>query len=248
MKHLVLFSMVVATSLFVRQPACPRNSIDVVVHGHDAKTIREYGDLLRLELNDDAHARARAFLAPRVWLFLELEQLRVLQTDIDRRWDWEVARASGFTIEDGPPPPMDTQRIVLSLRERFERATNEIFTSPDGLSLVVPRATERGRDAALWIQSDPRFGLVQLDILPASQSSAAKKTAADARAVIADDRALFRRVPADQAEKIPIVLAIGNHIQRAHERGIITDTNWAKIGPFVPPADLAPLAERDLVF
>ncbi|HEY3352467.1 MAG TPA: MMPL family transporter [Polyangia bacterium] len=53
-------------------------------------------------------------------------------------------------------------------------------------------------------------------------------------------------VPAQQADKIPIVAEIGALLRRAHERGGIPEADWPQIAALLPPADLAAFALADL--
>jgi predicted RND superfamily exporter protein len=53
-------------------------------------------------------------------------------------------------------------------------------------------------------------------------------------------------VPADQAGKIPILLAIKAKLLRARARGLITDADWADLERHLPADDLAPFRADDL--
>src|SRR6202041_1488181 len=52
--------------------------------------------------------------------------------------------------------------------------------------------------------------------------------------------------PADQAGKIPILLAIKAKLLRARARGLITDADWADLERHLPPDDLAPFRADEL--
>jgi predicted RND superfamily exporter protein len=53
-------------------------------------------------------------------------------------------------------------------------------------------------------------------------------------------------VPADQETKIPILEQIKRRILKARARKIISDEDWAKIEPYLPPDDLKPFGIKDL--
>jgi hypothetical protein len=53
-------------------------------------------------------------------------------------------------------------------------------------------------------------------------------------------------VPRNQAQKIPLLLAIKAKLLRARARGLISDADWTDIERHLPSADLAPFREADL--
>lgn len=57
---------------------------------------------------------------------------------------------------------------------------------------------------------------------------------------------LLDLVPAGQADKIPVLLRLRERLTRAHERGSMTEADWAEIAPKLPPADLRPFSMDDL--
>ena len=57
---------------------------------------------------------------------------------------------------------------------------------------------------------------------------------------------LWALVPERQPEKVPVLLAIAERVERAHERGIVSDADWARVAPYLPPKDLAPFGIADL--
>ncbi|CAN5466085.1 hypothetical protein BH09MYX1_BH09MYX1_26100 [soil metagenome] len=57
---------------------------------------------------------------------------------------------------------------------------------------------------------------------------------------------LFDFVPKDQAAKIPTLLAIGERLRRAHDKGFIKDDDWAAVEPLLPPLELVPFGIADL--
>jgi hypothetical protein len=61
-----------------------------------------------------------------------------------------------------------------------------------------------------------------------------------------DLHALEDFVPKQQAEKIPVLLAIKDKVVRAHKRGIIKEEDWEKIKDKLPPDDLKPFTMADL--
>ena len=66
---------------------------------------------------EDGPHDVKAFLAPRLGLFLDRAELERLDRDVQARWDYEVMHASGFAIDDDePPPPLDWAGIEARLR------------------------------------------------------------------------------------------------------------------------------------
>jgi hypothetical protein len=57
---------------------------------------------------------------------------------------------------------------------------------------------------------------------------------------------LFDFVAADQEEKIPVLLDIGRLLRRARAVGALSDADWSRIGPLLPPPDLKPYGVADL--
>jgi uncharacterized protein len=53
-------------------------------------------------------------------------------------------------------------------------------------------------------------------------------------------------VPADQAEKIPIMLEIRGYVEKAKERGLLKGKEMDAIWRFMPPLDIKPIAMNDL--
>src|SRR5580658_7024239 len=59
-------------------------------------------------------------------------------------------------------------------------------------------------------------------------------------------RSLWSFVPKDQDQKLATLLALGSRLERAHERGFISEHDWERIGPLLPPAGLIPFGIDDL--
>jgi hypothetical protein len=59
-------------------------------------------------------------------------------------------------------------------------------------------------------------------------------------------RSLWSFVPREQEEKIPTLIALGNRLRRAHERGFIANADWAELAELLPPEGLAPFGIADL--
>jgi hypothetical protein len=57
---------------------------------------------------------------------------------------------------------------------------------------------------------------------------------------------LWDMVPDDQAAKIPVLLEIGERLERAHERGFLSADEWRKVKDVLPPDDLRPFGISDL--
>jgi hypothetical protein len=57
---------------------------------------------------------------------------------------------------------------------------------------------------------------------------------------------LWDMVADDQESKIPVLLEIGDKLERARERGYLTDPDWNKVKETIPPHDLRPYGLNDL--
>ena len=73
------------------------------------------------------------------------------------------------------------------------------------------------------------------------------------QAAAADDLKPFKKlhalqdfVPADQEAKIPLLLRIRQRLMRARAQGVVTDEDWKKIEPVMPPEDLKAFGMYDL--
>ena len=51
-------------------------------------------------------------------------------------------------------------------------------------------------------------------------------------------------VPEDQEAKLPILLEIGDRLERARARGFINDADWDRVKDAIPPKDLHALRAR----
>jgi uncharacterized protein len=63
-----------------------------------------------------------------------------------------------------------------------------------------------------------------------------------------DVRTVDDLVPPNQAEHLQRLRKLARRIGRAHDRGAIDDTTWAKTEPLLPTADVAPFSVGDLPF
>jgi predicted RND superfamily exporter protein len=122
-------------------------NVFIVLEGSDAVTLRALGDALVPVLRgvgtpwvhsaEDGVQAVRAFLQPRSLLFLGLPELRSLRDDVDARWDWEVGRQTGSSLDD-TAPPIRSQAIRDRLRTSgADRFPDGYFASKDGRTLVV---------------------------------------------------------------------------------------------------------------
>jgi uncharacterized protein len=57
---------------------------------------------------------------------------------------------------------------------------------------------------------------------------------------------LWDTIPEDQDTKIPVLLEIGERLERARSRHYLSDADWAKVKDYVPPHDLRPYGLQDL--
>jgi predicted RND superfamily exporter protein len=57
---------------------------------------------------------------------------------------------------------------------------------------------------------------------------------------------VFDFVPKDQVEKLPLLLRLRERLSKAHRRGALSEADFAKLEPYLPPSDLAPWSAADL--
>lgn len=131
----------------------------ILLESDDRAAMRAFGDALVPRLSalgpgvvssaEDGIQAAREYLRPRAGLFVEKEDLEKLRADVDARWDWEVSRAVGASLDDdesSAPPPLGRDE----LKKRFEgKAKGKLhgrkidkykdgyYESEDGKALVV---------------------------------------------------------------------------------------------------------------
>jgi predicted RND superfamily exporter protein len=144
-------------------------TILVVLEGADRGALRSMGDAIVPALTalgpaevssaEDGPHDVRAFLAPRLGLFVERAVLEQLERDVEARWDSEVMRASGFSLDDDEAPPaLDWSGIEKRLRdgahvapgsETIDRFRDGYYERADGRALVViARSPVPGGDLA----------------------------------------------------------------------------------------------------
>jgi predicted RND superfamily exporter protein len=122
---------------------------------------------------EDGMHDALQFFTPRAGLFGELEKLQKLKSDLDARYDWEVAKATDTSIDDDEPPPeIDPER----LKESFgvtdadtERYPDGYYQSKDGRVVVVAiRSKIHGSDSGNGAEALRRIKAVVDRVNPAS--------------------------------------------------------------------------------
>ena len=95
-------------------------------------------------------------------------------------------------------------------------------------------------------------GMVVLADTPDEARELEKKLQADWDAAPASAKpfhavhSLWDMVPEGQEKKIPVLLEIGERLERARARGFIHDDDWQKVKDLVPPTDLHPYGLDDL--
>ena len=105
---------------------------------------------------EDGIQQAKAFIAPRAGLFLQLSELEQLRDDVNARWDYEVAKETGSLLDDNGPPV-----TVEDIDKRFAKKEKEArggggeerpdgyYERKDGTALVVvARSPIAGGDLA----------------------------------------------------------------------------------------------------
>jgi predicted RND superfamily exporter protein len=91
---------------------------------------------------EDGTQAARSFLTPRAGLFLTVPELQQLRSDVEARWDYEVAKESGELLDDNGPP-VTMQQIEDRFRKKADAAgakedhSEGYYARKDGTGLVV---------------------------------------------------------------------------------------------------------------
>ena len=127
-------------------------NVFVVLEGDDPAALRELGDRLVPKLraiggpwvgsSEDGVQIARSYLLPRAALFAERAKLEKLRADLDARWDWEIAKKLGTSIDDDEAPPPITRATFerafdRGRRDELDRFPGGYYQSKDGKALVV---------------------------------------------------------------------------------------------------------------
>jgi hypothetical protein len=95
-------------------------------------------------------------------------------------------------------------------------------------------------------------GMVVLTDTPEEARELESKLQADWNAAPVDAKpfhavhSLWDMVPDGQEAKIPVLLEVGERLERARSRGFINDEDWSKVKDLVPPMDLRPFGLEDL--
>jgi hypothetical protein len=91
-------------------------------------------------VEDGVHDVVR-YLGPRAGLYVEREKLEKVRDDIEKRFEYEVAKAGGTLIDENePPPPLDAKQIQKTLGLKEETAQeypDGYYQSQDGKTVVV---------------------------------------------------------------------------------------------------------------
>jgi hypothetical protein len=137
--------------------ASASQTILVVLEGSDRAVLRRMGDAVvpallalgpaEVSSAEDGPHEVKAFLGPRLGLFLDRAELERLDHDIEARWDFEVSHATGNSFDDDEsPPPLDWSGIEGRLRggsrdlassEPIDRFRDGYYERADGGALVV---------------------------------------------------------------------------------------------------------------
>lgn len=138
------------------------STIFVVLEGDDTAAMRKAADALVPPLKaigpplvgavEDGVHDAVAFMGPRAGLFADRKALEKLRADVDARFEYEVAKATGadLGLDDEKPPEINAQTIQeqLGLKdEDTKRFPDGYYQSQDGKTLIVAiRAGVLGSD------------------------------------------------------------------------------------------------------
>jgi len=126
--------------------ASAAQTVLVVLEGADREVLRSLGDGVVPALKALGHAEIssaedgphdiRAFIAPRLGLFVDRLELGRLDHDIEARLDYQVSRAIGTALDDDEPPPpaLEWSAIERRLRDsaRSQGAGDAVDRFPDG--------------------------------------------------------------------------------------------------------------------
>jgi uncharacterized protein len=138
------------------------STIFIVIEGDDTAAMRKAADALVPELKkvgppwvgavENGVHDAVAFMGPRAGLFAELAALEKLRADVDARYEYEVAKATGADLgfDDEKPPEINGETIKKQLGlkdEDTKRFPDGYYQSQDGKTLIVAiRAGVLGSD------------------------------------------------------------------------------------------------------
>jgi predicted RND superfamily exporter protein len=125
----------------------------ILLEGPNRGALRGMGDALIPGLSglgpdivssiEDGPHETQRFLAPRAGLFVERAALEKLASDVDARWDYEIAKETNTLLdEDHPPPPLTATELKRRLEPDGERGADNRFPDgyyerTDGTALVV---------------------------------------------------------------------------------------------------------------
>jgi predicted exporter len=107
-------------------------------------------------------------------------------------------------------------------------------------------------DGVIDILGPGHEGMVVLTDTPEEGRELEKKLQGDWDAAPANAKpfaaihTLWDIVPEQQEAKIPVLLEIGERLERARSRGFVTDDEWRKVKDVIPPRDLQPYGLADL--
>ncbi len=137
----------------VSQHVSGAQTILVTVEGDDTAALREFADALAPEVRalgadavssaDDGVHDARSFVMPRAGLYMKKDDLEKLRADVDDRWDREVAKQTGTSLDDDEPQPQSKGNDTLRERLRgagsdaIDRYPDGYYQRKDGKALVV---------------------------------------------------------------------------------------------------------------
>ncbi len=129
------------------------STVFIVLEGDDSAALRLAADALVTEMRTIGHPwvgsaesgvhAALAFMKPRAGMFTDTKVLEELRDDVDERYEFEVGKATGATLdldEDYEPPKLDAD----TLKKRFglkdedtKQYPDGYYQSADGKALVV---------------------------------------------------------------------------------------------------------------
>ncbi len=131
----------------------------------------------------------------------------------------------------------DPMEYDLRATENVSRQSAELHRAWDGVVDVLGA----GHDSTVVLTDTPEEAR-DLESKLQTDWDAAPESAKPFHAV----HSLWDLVPAQQETKIPVLLEIGERLERARSRGFIDDDDWRKVKDVIPPTDLRPYGLQDL--
>jgi predicted RND superfamily exporter protein len=188
----------------------------------DPKKEQERGWLGRLRASGVAYGRVMAALvplAPRTWLGLGL-----VTAVVGTYASVQFIRNDPMDYDLANVQNDRSQTVEL---HRVWDVVNEVLGGGHGAMIVLTDTPEEAKELSDKL-------LARWDAAPEDQKP------------FVAVHSLWNFVPADQEAKLPTLLALAERLERAHERGFVSEKDWKDLAPMMPPPDLKPFGLADL--